>query len=136
MKAEKYLTREQRKKQEDLRRVEEDARAAVRADNWRDRGLDMMMGGVLEVRREDELKKDIPLPGAFMLPLDKGGKAPEEWTEDEQKTAKLYEQKCKDLQEEREKFRKVGIILSIITLLLSFGELISVFNFIHTDQMF
>ena len=109
MKAEKYLTREQRKKQEDLRRVEEDARAAVRADNWRDRGLDMMMGGVLEVRREDELKKDIPLPGAFMLPLDKGGKAPEEWTEDEQKTAKLYEQKCRDLLEEREKFRKVGL---------------------------
>lgn len=26
-------------------------------DNWRDRGLVDMMGGVLQIRREDELKK-------------------------------------------------------------------------------
>jgi len=26
-------------------------------DNWRERGLNDMMGGVLQVRREDELKK-------------------------------------------------------------------------------
>jgi hypothetical protein len=30
-------------------------------DNWRERGLNDMMGGVLQVRREDELKKVIPL---------------------------------------------------------------------------
>lgn len=65
-----------------------------------------MMGGVLEVKREDELKKDIPLPGSFMLPVDKGGRAPEEWTEDEQRLAKDYERRCKDLQEERDKYRK------------------------------
>lgn len=26
-------------------------------DNWRERGLMEMMGGVLQIRREDELKK-------------------------------------------------------------------------------
>lgn len=67
-----------------------------------------MMGGVLEVKREDELKKDIPLPGAFMLPVEKGGRAPEEWTEDEQRLAKDYERRCKELQEERDKFRKAS----------------------------
>ena len=107
VKAEKYLTPEQQKKLEEQRKAEEAARAAARADNWRERGLDHMMGGVLEVRKEDELKKDLPLPGAFMLPVDKGGKVPEEWNEDEQKLAKEYERKCKELQEERDKFHKV-----------------------------
>jgi len=32
-----------------------------------------------------------------------------DWSEDEQKLAKEYEKKVKDLQEEREKYRKVRI---------------------------
>ena len=35
-------------------------------DNWRNRGLKQMMDGVLEVKKEDALKKDIPVP-EFML---------------------------------------------------------------------
>jgi hypothetical protein len=35
-------------------------------------------------------------------------KPAEEWSEDEQKAAKDYEKKVKELQEEREKYRKVG----------------------------
>ena len=35
-------------------------------------------------------------------------KAESDWTEDEVKMAKEYERKVKELNEEREKFRKVG----------------------------
>ncbi len=34
-------------------------RELEKLDNWRERGLMDMMGGVLQVRREDELKKVI-----------------------------------------------------------------------------
>lgn len=47
--------------------------------------------------------QDIPKP-LFM-----STKEPNDWSEDEQKLAKEYEKKVKDLQEEREKYRKVGI---------------------------
>jgi hypothetical protein len=32
-------------------------RELEKLDNWRERGLMDMMGGVLQIRREDELKK-------------------------------------------------------------------------------
>lgn len=44
-------------------------------------------------------------------------KEPTDWSEDEQKLAKEYEKKVKDLQEEREKYRKVSITQSIKWLL-------------------
>lgn len=47
--------------------------------------------------------QDIPKP-LFM-----STKEPTDWSEDEQKLAKEYEKKVKDLQEEREKYRKVSI---------------------------
>jgi len=53
----KFLTPEQWKKLEENRRIEEEKRLREKGDNWRERGLDQMMGGVLEVRKEDELKK-------------------------------------------------------------------------------
>ena len=42
---------------EEEQRLEEERRLAALQDNWRERGLDKMMGGVLEIRKEDELKK-------------------------------------------------------------------------------
>ena len=57
MKIEKFLTPEQRRKKEEEKRREEERRAKEKGDNWRERGLDMMMGGVLEIKKEDELKK-------------------------------------------------------------------------------
>ena len=65
VKVEKYLTPEQQAKLEAERKAEEERRAREKQDNWRDRGLDKMMGGLLEVKKEDELKKDVPKP-AFM----------------------------------------------------------------------
>lgn len=59
-----------------------------------------MMYGVLEIKKEDELKKDIPKP-AFMQ-----FKTEEEYTEDEKKLVAEYERKVKELNEEREKYRK------------------------------
>jgi len=57
VKADKFLTPEQWKKLEENRRIEEEKRIREKGDNWRERGLDQMMGGVLEVKKEDELKK-------------------------------------------------------------------------------
>lgn len=74
----------------------------ISGDNARERALDQMMGGVLEIKKEDELKKDVPLPTFMQV-----GKESEDWTEDEQKVYKEYERKVKELNEEREKYRKV-----------------------------
>lgn len=57
MKAERYYTAEQLKQLEEQRLNEERRREQEKLDNWRERGLNDMMGGVLQVRREDELKK-------------------------------------------------------------------------------
>jgi hypothetical protein len=38
-------------------RLEEERRLAKLGDNAREHALEMMMGGVLEVKKEDELKK-------------------------------------------------------------------------------
>ena len=54
---EKFLTPEQRRRREEERRLEEERKAREKGDNWRERGLDTMMGGVLEIKKEDELKK-------------------------------------------------------------------------------
>ncbi|XP_033756153.1 cilia- and flagella-associated protein 43-like [Pecten maximus] len=100
IKVEKYLTPAQRKKKEIQDKQDEERRAREKGDNARERGLDMMMGGVLEIKKEDELKKDIPKPAFMSL------KEESDWTEDEQKAAKEYERKVKELIEEREKYRK------------------------------
>lgn len=57
IKVEKYLTPEQRKLLEEQLAEEARRRELEKLDNWRERGLMDMMGGVLQVRREDELKK-------------------------------------------------------------------------------
>lgn len=54
---EKYLTPEQRKQLEEQLAEEARRRELEKLDNWRERGLMDMMGGVLQIRREDELKK-------------------------------------------------------------------------------
>lgn len=76
-------------------------RELERLDNWRERGLMDMMGGVLQIRREDELKKDVPIP-AFAKE-----RPPEEWTLEEQALYQIYEKKVQELNEERAKLRKV-----------------------------
>ncbi|KAL1789130.1 cilia-and flagella-associated protein 43 [Sigmodon hispidus] len=71
----------------------------AQASDARQRGLMDMMGGVLEVKKEDILRMAIPQP-AFMA------KADALWSEEERKQFKEYEKKVKELNEERDKYRK------------------------------
>ena len=57
IKVEKYLSAEQRRQLEAQLAEEAKRLELEKMDNWRDRGLLDMMGGVLQIRREDELKK-------------------------------------------------------------------------------
>ena len=57
VKVEKFVTTEQRAKMEEEAAKEEERKLREKGDNARDRALDMMMGGVLEIKKEDELKK-------------------------------------------------------------------------------
>ncbi len=99
---EKYLTPEELAALEAARLAELERQRLAKLDNWRERGLEDMMGGVLEVRREDELKKDIPVP-SFILQ----GKQEHEFSQEERRIYKEYLRACKELEEEREKYRKV-----------------------------
>ncbi|XP_049456039.1 cilia- and flagella-associated protein 43 isoform X1 [Epinephelus fuscoguttatus] len=98
IKAEKFLTPE--KKEEERKKLEEQKRLAAEGDEVRDRALDDMMDGVLEVKKEDILKMEIPLP-EFVL-----SKPDSQWTEEEKKAFKENEKKSKDLSEEKEKYKK------------------------------
>ncbi|KAG7463025.1 hypothetical protein MATL_G00190910 [Megalops atlanticus] len=99
IKVEKYLTPEQKLKAEELRKAEEQRRLAAKGDNIRERALDDMMGGVLEMKKEDILKMEVPQPEFMSRPM-------VEWTEDDKKNFKEYEKKAKELSEEQEKHRK------------------------------
>ncbi|KAL3971951.1 peroxiredoxin 1 [Sarotherodon galilaeus] len=100
IRAERYLTAEQ-KEEEERRKLEEERRLAAQADDSRERALDDMMDGVLEVKKEDILKMEIP-PPEFVLT-----KPDIRWSEEEKKAFKEYEKKAKELSEEKEKYKKL-----------------------------
>ncbi|XP_041065246.1 cilia- and flagella-associated protein 43 [Carcharodon carcharias] len=97
--AERYLTPEQKRKLEEEYKAEQLRLLAAKADNWRERALKDMMGGVLETKKSDILKMEIPVP-SFM------DKAEYEWTEEQAKQAKEYAIKEQELNEEKDKYRK------------------------------
>nr|XP_039264137.1 cilia- and flagella-associated protein 43-like [Styela clava] len=97
---EHVLSMEQQKQLVEEQRQEQIRLEAAQSDNKRERGLNDMMGGVLEVKKEDILKQDIPLP-EFVAE-----KPEKDWTDEERKMMKEHEKKQKDLLEEREKYRK------------------------------
>ncbi|KAM4675995.1 cilia- and flagella-associated protein 43 [Discoglossus pictus] len=99
IKVEKYLTPEQKARAEQLAKEEEAKRLAAQADNAKQRALSDMMGGVLEMKKEDILRMEVPRPLVLIKPE-------AEWSEDEKKLFKEYDKKCKDLNEEKEKYRK------------------------------
>ncbi|XP_039994475.1 cilia- and flagella-associated protein 43 [Xiphias gladius] len=99
IKAQKYHTPEQ--KMEERKKLEEQRRLAAKSDNCRERALDDMMDGVLEVKKEEILKMEIP-PPEFILT-----KPDIHWSEEERKVYKEYEKKTKGLSEEKEKYKKV-----------------------------
>ncbi|MBN3297202.1 CFA43 protein, partial [Amia calva] len=99
IKVEKCHTPEQKLKAEELAKTEEQRRLAAKGVNARENALDDMMGGVLELKKEDILKTEIPQP-EFM------SKPEVQWTEEEKKGFKEYEKIVKELKEEQEKYRK------------------------------
>ncbi|KFO69529.1 WD repeat-containing protein 96, partial [Cuculus canorus] len=98
IKVEKYLTQEEREKAEILAKLEMERRLAEK-DNERLRALNDMMGGVLEVKKEDILKMDIPPPPFLSKPE-------HVWNEEEKRIFREYEIKVKELNEEKEEYRR------------------------------
>ncbi|XP_077350992.1 cilia- and flagella-associated protein 43 isoform X2 [Festucalex cinctus] len=97
--AEKYLTPEE-EKEEERKRLEEQKRLAAKSDDVRERALDDMMDGVLEVKKDSLLKAEVPQP-EFVV-----AKPNNQWTDEEKKQFKEYEKKVKELDTEKEKYRK------------------------------
>ncbi|XP_031694958.1 cilia- and flagella-associated protein 43 [Anarrhichthys ocellatus] len=99
IKAEKYLTQEQ-KEEEERKNLEEQKSLAAKRDNVRDRALDDMMDGVRDLKKKDILKMEIPPPEFVLIKPDI------QWSEEEKKVSKEYKKKTKDLSEEKEKYKK------------------------------
>nr|XP_040034407.1 cilia- and flagella-associated protein 43 isoform X2 [Gasterosteus aculeatus aculeatus] len=99
IKAEKYLSPEQQK-EEERKKLEEQKCLGAKGDTVRDRALDDMMNGVIEVKKDGILKMKIPPPGFVLTKPDK------DWSEEEKKVYKEYEKKSTDLSEEKEKYKK------------------------------
>ncbi|XP_043274409.1 cilia- and flagella-associated protein 43-like isoform X3 [Venturia canescens] len=70
-------------------------------DAFREEALETMMDGLLEVRWEDEIKKDPPKPSCL------SSKDPWNYTEEEIAEMKMYHTKCEELRENREKYKKI-----------------------------
>ncbi|GAB1603659.1 hypothetical protein Ahia01_000647200 [Argonauta hians] len=129
----KYQTPAELKEIEEEKLREEERRRREKEDNSHERGIMDMMGGVLEIRREDELKKDIPIPAV--------GPNEEDWTEEEVKIMQEYDRKVKELNEEREKYRKgleselKKLRGAIQEIMMGFDELLSAFFQKHTQVL-
>ncbi|XP_069850036.1 cilia- and flagella-associated protein 43 isoform X2 [Dipodomys merriami] len=95
----KYIKPRKKTKVDVLTHQDTDRWLHPQGSDDRQRGLMDMMGGVLEVKKEDILRMVIPEP-PFM------SKSDNLWTEDEKKQFKEYEKKVKELNEERDKYRK------------------------------
>ncbi|KAM9611800.1 cilia- and flagella-associated protein 43 isoform 1-T2 [Morphnus guianensis] len=98
IKVEKYLTQQEREKAEMLAKLEMERHLAA-MDNERLRALNDMMGGVLEVKKEDILKMDIPPPPFISKPE-------HVWSDEEKKIFREHEKKVKQLNEEKENYRR------------------------------
>ncbi|XP_060535582.1 cilia- and flagella-associated protein 43 [Cylas formicarius] len=86
----------------DAKRLEEErVRRLLMADDFRERALMAMMNGVLEVRWEDELKKDVPKPNCMIE------KSPEDYNEDDLRAVRDYEIKVVQLNVDREKYKSL-----------------------------
>jgi WD40 repeat protein len=99
IKVERYISPEEKERLEKAAKEEEERKLREMGDNWRERGLDMMMGGRLEINTEEELFKDLPRPD-FM------DKDPVDLTEDEIRLKHDFEKKEAAWLEEREKLKK------------------------------
>ncbi|GJQ84522.1 hypothetical protein Trydic_g15281 [Trypoxylus dichotomus] len=76
-------------------------RLLMLADDFKERALIAMMNGVLEVRWEDELRKDVPRPKCV------AEKQPEDYNEEDLRAIRDYEVKVKFLENERLRYKRM-----------------------------
>ncbi|PSN50662.1 hypothetical protein C0J52_09305 [Blattella germanica] len=96
-----YISPSQQEILDKLAAEAEALRLALLADNFRELALIVMMDGVLELRWEDEIKKDIPKPKCMLE------KDPAEFNEEDLRTVKDYEERVAFRLTERERYRKM-----------------------------
>lgn len=97
-----YISPSYKKMLQEQEAVREKRRRELEADDFRDRALDQMMDGVLEHKWEDEIKKNPKIPECLIK-----NKAPEDWTELENREVEEYNLKLEQIQSEREKYRRM-----------------------------
>ncbi|KAF0027580.1 hypothetical protein F2P81_020321 [Scophthalmus maximus] len=115
IKAEKYLSPEQRE-EEERKELEEQKHLAAKGDNFMKKGLDDMMDGLLEVKKEEILKMEITQPEFALTKPDS------HWSEEEKKVYKLYEKKTKDLSEKKEKYKKEKLKITSLVYSMNLEE--------------
>ncbi|KAI8612803.1 hypothetical protein BC830DRAFT_1230957 [Chytriomyces sp. MP71] len=99
VKAEKFIGPEEMKRIEVRKREEEERHRAAQEDNYRERGLMIMMGGKLDDKSEETEKEELVRPEWMNKPR-------EEMNEEERKLVKEFEKKVATMKEEQEKYRK------------------------------
>ncbi|XP_055377896.1 cilia- and flagella-associated protein 43 [Condylostylus longicornis] len=100
IKVKPYISPTEQRLMEELAQKEELRRLALLADDFRERALTVMMDGVLEKRWEDEIKKDVPKPQCLLKDKD-----PNDYTKDDHRALKEYEEKVEFICSERERYR-------------------------------
>ncbi|KAJ3329183.1 Cilia- and flagella-associated protein 43 [Blyttiomyces sp. JEL0837] len=96
---EKYISPEEQRRLEELKRLEEERLRAQQEENSRERALMLMMNGKLEDRSEETEKEELVRPEWMNKPK-------EDLTEEERKLIKEFEKKVATFKEEQEKYRK------------------------------
>ncbi|KAJ4435776.1 hypothetical protein ANN_18395, partial [Periplaneta americana] len=96
-----YISPSQQELLDKMAAEAEARRLAELADNFRERALIVMMDGVLEIRWEDEIKKDIPKPKCMLE------KDPANYNEEDLKIVKDYEERVAFRMSERNRYRKM-----------------------------
>ncbi|XP_075222313.1 cilia- and flagella-associated protein 43 isoform X2 [Lycorma delicatula] len=101
VKAKPYISPSEQRLIDERLAEEERIRRLLAADNFRELALIEMMDGVLEIRWEDELKKDIPPPACMEE------KEPENFNEQDLIAIRDYEEKVKFHNSERDRYYKM-----------------------------
>jgi len=96
----KHLTAEEKAIEDEKQRIEEERLKALEGDNVGQRGIKIMMGGTLEMKKNKGIMQETLEREEWM------SKPIEDMNEEEKQKLKDFEQKEKELQEEKEKKKK------------------------------
>lgn len=94
-----YVSPSQQNLLDRLAEEAEQRRLEMMKDDFRERALMTMMNGVLEVRWEDEIKKNPSMPKCLLENVD-----PSDYTAQDLEEVQFYENRMKQVKEERHKY--------------------------------